>query len=141
MQLNHLLLFIIAITGTAAVAPLPSQTPVPTLFHRDDVVSPTPSPTPTGNFITTKLITIPGGTITLPIPTCIQTIVPDKNGYVPPGTCGSNFAYYPSFVAAVATTIVFGVLTGIHIFLAAKWKAVSGAATWCGLPHADHLKK
>jgi hypothetical protein len=135
MQLQHLLLSTIATTSITAFNLLSAETPIPTIFRRDKVVSSTPSPTPTGNFITTQFITLPGQTnayvtlpaqtITLAIPTCIQTIVPDKNGYVPPGTCGSQFAYYPSFGAATAFTIIFGVLTGVHIFLAAKWKAVS----------------
>jgi hypothetical protein len=135
MQLHNLLWSTIAITGTAALALLPIETPVPTIFRRDEVTSSTPSPTPTGNFMTTEFVILPGETqayltrpeqtITLVIPTCIQTIVPDRNGYVPPGTCNSNFAYYPSFGAAIAFTIIFGVMTGVHIVLAAKWKAVS----------------
>ena len=133
MQLRDILC-ILAASGAAAIAPLPSKTPAPTLFHRDEV-SATPSPAPTGNFISTQFITLPGETnayytrpektITLALPTCAQTIKPDKNGYVPPGSCGAYFAYYPSFAAAIVTTIIFGILTGIHIFLAAKWKAVS----------------
>jgi hypothetical protein len=137
MQLNGLLVFVIGIAGASAIVSLPSKTPVPTLVHRDDSSTTSSTPLPTGNFIGTQYITLPGETnahftrpaetITLAIPTCIATIVPDKNGYVPPGTCGSHFAYYPSFAAAVVTTVIFGVLTGVHIFLAAKWKAVSDA--------------
>ncbi|KAG9231780.1 RTA1 domain-containing protein [Amylocarpus encephaloides] len=84
-------------------------------------------------FLTTKLetihgkteahLTIPDKTISIIFPTCIQTEIPDKNGYVPPGTCNSLFAYYPSFAAAFVTTGVFGVLVGVHVFLAWKWKA------------------
>ncbi|EPE27950.1 RTA1-containing protein [Glarea lozoyensis ATCC 20868] len=133
MQLNGLLVLAIATAGASAIVPLPSKTPVPTLVHRDELSTTSSTPLPTGDFIGTQFITLPGETnayftrpaetITLAIPTCIQTIVPDKNGYVPPGTCGSNFAYYPSFSAAIATTVIFGILTGVHIFLAAKWKA------------------
>jgi len=84
--------------------------------------------------MTTKYNTIPGvtnahvtqapKTITIALPTCVQTIVPDKNGYVPPGTCNALYNYYPSFAAAVLFSILFGMLTVGHISQAAIYKKV-----------------
>jgi hypothetical protein len=90
--------------------------------------------TPTGDFIATKYITIdgvtndrvtiPGKTIEIAIPTCIQTLAPDSNGYLPPGTCNALWPYYPSFGAAMALAIMFSLLTIIHIFQAVVHKKV-----------------
>jgi hypothetical protein len=86
-------------------------------------------------FMTTKYITIAGvtndhvtlspQTISIAVPTCIQTITPDKNGYVPPGTCHALYDYYPSFAAALAFSVFFGILTIAHISQAAFFKTVS----------------
>jgi hypothetical protein len=85
-------------------------------------------------FMTVDHITIPGvtndhvtlapQTISITIPTCIQTITPDKNGYVPPGTCNALYNYYPSFVAALIFSCFFGMLTVAHIWQAAYFKTV-----------------
>lgn len=139
MRLLHILL--LASSATAiAFPPLPSRTPSPTIIPRDESTSSAPvsTPAPTGDsevYVTTKLVVIPGvtnkavtiaeKTITLKLPTCHHTVAPDSNGYRPPGTCGALFAYYPSFCAAVVTTVIFGILAVVHIFLAAKHKAVS----------------
>ena len=89
---------------------------------------------PTGEFMTTQYITIAGVTndhVTLPpktisiaIPTCVATITPDKNGYLPPGTCNALWDYYPSFSAAVVFAALFGILTVIHIRQALLHKKV-----------------
>ncbi|KAJ7243549.1 RTA1 domain-containing protein [Mycena rebaudengoi] len=94
--------------------------------------TPTPTAVPTGVFLTTKFITIAGHTdahatvagktITLVLPTCIQTEIPDKNGYVPPGTCHSLYKFYPSFAAAILFSVLFGVTTVLHIAQAVKYK-------------------
>ncbi|KAI0888498.1 RTA1 like protein-domain-containing protein [Annulohypoxylon maeteangense] len=87
----------------------------------------TSAPTATGvDFLTTEHITIdgftnahatnPAKTIDVVIPTCIQTIEPDANGYLPPGTCHALWDYYPSFSAAMAFTIIFGLLTVAHLY-------------------------
>ncbi|KAJ6438282.1 Protein RTA1-like protein 9 [Purpureocillium lavendulum] len=89
-----------------------------------------------GDFTTTKYITIdgetnsqvtiPGQTIAIAIPTCVQTATPDANGHVPPGTCGAIWNYYPSFYAAMAFAILFAILVGIHI-----WQAAMYEKRWC----------
>ena len=85
-------------------------------------------------FITTEHITIAGHTdayatvqpqtINIDIPTCIQTIAPDKNGFVPPGTCHAFYDYYPSFAAALVAAILFGIVTVAHISQATIYKKV-----------------
>jgi hypothetical protein len=108
--------------------------------------TPTPTAVPTGVFLTTKFITIAGHTdahatvagktITLVLPTCIQTEIPDKNGYVPPGTCHSLYKFYPSFAAAILFSVLFGVTTVLHIAQAVKYKTVSTLTS-----HADRSLK
>ncbi|WYZ33881.1 hypothetical protein EsH8_I_000157 [Colletotrichum jinshuiense] len=135
--------WIILAAATAAHA-LPSDRPLPTptlqgsLGKRQDttIVPSATSSIPTGDFIATQFITIPGVTnsyVTIPaktidiaIPTCVRTIEPDANGYIPPGNCGAIWNYYPSFVAAIVFAALFGVLTAVHIWQAAKYKK-----RWC----------
>lgn len=123
--------------------PVPAQTtsvqstlPPPTQILIQRQISPAPTAPPTsatnGYYISEKYITIPGftnehatkhdETITIAIPTCSQTIIPDKNGYLPPGTCGAKYKYYPSFNAALVTAILFGILTAGHIALAVMYR-------------------
>ncbi|KAK1687431.1 RTA1 domain-containing protein [Colletotrichum godetiae] len=127
-----------AITAVA----LPSgPSPTPTLpgslpERQDTATSSATSSSPTGDFIATQHITIPGVTnsyVTVPaktidiaIPTCVQTIEPDANGYIPSGECGAIWNYYPSFTAAAVFAALFGVLTVVHIWQAAKHKK-----RWC----------
>ncbi|OHW97477.1 RTA1 domain-containing protein [Colletotrichum incanum] len=130
-----------AATSTFALALPSGPSPTPTLSgsvdRRQDIsISPTLTAIPTGDFIATKHITIPGvtnshvnipaKTIDIAIPTCVQTIEPDANGYVPPRECGAIWNYYPSFVAALVFAVLFGLLTAVHIWQAAKHKK-----RWC----------
>jgi hypothetical protein len=131
MLLTYILLF------TSGVLAMPTNT-IPTATavspRQVTVLSTTSTPAPTGNFLTTEHITvdgvtndhltIPGKTIDIAIPTCVQTIIPDSNGYVPPGTCGALWQYYPSFNAAVAFAVLFGLLTAVHIWQAARYNKV-----------------
>jgi hypothetical protein len=61
--------------------------------------------------------------LNLPTPTCTQTIVPDKNGHVPAGTCHALYNYYPSFTAAVIMSAIFGAVSIAHIAQAALMKS------------------
>jgi hypothetical protein len=63
---------------------------------------------------TNAAVTRAGNTITIAIPTCRSTIIPDPNGYVPPGTCGSLWNYYPSFGAAATFTGIFMIIMAVH---------------------------
>jgi hypothetical protein len=118
--------------ATSVLTPTPSLT---TLIAREtSVATPSPAQTTGVDFITTEHITIAGETnayhtqaaktIEIAIPTCIQTITPDPNGHVPPGTCGALWDYYPSFVAALIFTGIFGVLTITHVYQAVKLRKV-----------------
>ncbi|KAF6824226.1 RTA1 domain-containing protein [Colletotrichum plurivorum] len=136
----HFLLINLALTTSAMAMPaVPSPTPTPTLIDHvlePQDVSSTAAPAPTGEFITTQYITLPGmtnsyatvpaKTIEIAIPTCVQTIKPDANGYVPPGECGALWNYYPSFAAAMVFAVFFGILTAVHI-----WQAATHKKRWC----------
>ncbi|KAK2061766.1 RTA1 domain-containing protein [Colletotrichum caudatum] len=139
MQFTRVILAMAA--STFALASSPGPSPMPTLLgsieRRQDIpISSASSAIPTGVFITTKHITIPGvtnshvnipaKTIDIALPTCIQTIKPDSNGYVPPGECGAIWNYYPNFVAAVVFTGLFALLTAVHI-----WQAARHKKRWC----------
>ncbi|KDN67771.1 putative RTA1 domain-containing protein [Colletotrichum sublineola] len=130
-----------AAASTFALALQPGPSPTPTLLglaerQQDTTISSASSAIPTGNFITTQhiiisgvtnsYVDIPAKTIDIAIPTCIQTIKPDANGYIPPGECGAIWNYYPSFVAAVVFALLFALLTVVHIWQAAKHKK-----RWC----------
>lgn len=62
------------------------------------------------------------------------TVTPGKYGYVPYTACNSNYNYDPSFNAAVAVTVIFGILTCAHIVQAIlvkkryAWVLIMGAA-------------
>ncbi|KAI0379042.1 hypothetical protein F5Y04DRAFT_290736 [Hypomontagnella monticulosa] len=116
----------------ATPTPVSAAESVTTTFQaaiRQVTASVTSAPTATGiDFLTTKYITVegftndhatvPAKTINFAVPTCIQTIEPDANGYLPPGTCNALWDYYPSFSAAMAFTVLFGLLTLAHLYQA-----------------------
>ncbi|KAI1610971.1 RTA1 domain-containing protein [Exophiala viscosa] len=97
-------------------------------------------------YTSTKVITLKAGTtnshttvapqtIQIALPTCIQTITPDKNGHVPAGTCNALWDYYPSFGAALVFSALFGLLVIAHIWQAAAYKkkfcwVITMAAIW-----------
>ncbi|KAI0894540.1 RTA1 like protein-domain-containing protein [Annulohypoxylon nitens] len=100
---------------------------------RQTATAVTSAPAATGvDFLTTEHVTIdgftnahatnPAKTIDIVIPTCIQTIEPDVNGYLPPGTCHALWDYYPSFSAALAFAILFGLLTMAHLYQSIVYK-------------------
>ena len=127
-----LLILLAAAIHMTVASSLALHTPSPTT-HLQQARTASPSSAPTSDLIetliSTNLITIPGETnsvvtnpgqtITIEIPTCSQTITPDANGYVPPGTCGALWNYYPSFGAAIVFAVVFAVLVMVHV-----WQAV-----------------
>ncbi|KAK1635732.1 RTA1 domain-containing protein [Colletotrichum phormii] len=136
----HLSWIMLAAATTALALPS-GPSPTPTLpgslaKRQDAATSSAASSFPTGDFIATQHITIPGvannyvtvpaKTIDIAIPTCVQTIEPDANGYIPPGECGAIWNYYPSFAAAAVFAALFGVLTVVYIWQAAKHKK-----RWC----------
>lgn len=50
------------------------------------------------------------------------TVTPDRNGYVPVSACNAQWAYSPSFPAAIAFSILFGVLTLAHLLIAVAFR-------------------
>jgi hypothetical protein len=131
MLLLHLLF-----TTTALALAIPSTTaPSQTLIARDaTTLLPSSTPAPDGTFLTTEHIildgvtnahvTIPAKTVNIVRPTCIQTLTPDKNGHLPPGTCNAIWNYYPSFNAAVVFAVLFALVTGVHVWQAVRYKKV-----------------
>ncbi|RYP51465.1 hypothetical protein DL769_010813 [Monosporascus sp. CRB-8-3] len=110
-------------------------TPTTTLQHAIRQASSTVTNAPATSpvyFLTSQYVTIPGvtnehvtlpdKTITMVLPTCIQTIEPDANGYLPPGTCHAIWNYYPSFSGSLVFLLLFGLLTIAHIYQAAVYK-------------------
>ncbi|RYP06128.1 hypothetical protein DL764_003350 [Monosporascus ibericus] len=72
--------------------------------------------------VTNAHVTVPDRTITMVLPTCIQTTEPDANGYLPPGTCHAIWNYYPSFSGSLIFLLLFGPLTIGHVYQAAIYK-------------------
>ncbi|KAJ8071187.1 hypothetical protein OCU04_001526 [Sclerotinia nivalis] len=109
-----------------------SPTAAPTILQRDATTTASSAPTSLVYFLTTNYITIagvtnahvtvPAKTISFAAPTCIQTLTPDKNGYLPPGTCNALYDYYPSSASALAFAAIFGVLTLAHLIQAVFYK-------------------
>ncbi|KAF7539256.1 hypothetical protein G7Z17_g12455 [Cylindrodendrum hubeiense] len=136
------LLLQLASTSLALAIPSTTHTPTPTslvtLAERQPTAAEKATTTaiPTGYFITTKTVIIDGvtndhvtiaaKTVLLSIPTCVQTLEPDENGYLPPGTCNAIWNYYPSFAAALVFMGLFAIMTAVHIWQAAKYKK-----RWC----------
>jgi hypothetical protein len=59
----------------------------------------------------------------LPSNTCTPTVAPDKNGWVPASECNALYLYYPSFNAAIAFAVLFGLLMIAHFVQATIYKA------------------
>ncbi|KAL7906628.1 hypothetical protein GGI35DRAFT_471137 [Trichoderma velutinum] len=122
-------------TITTTMCPTSSTIPLNLDLHvREQAASTTAAADDIDSFTTTIFDIIPGKTdsyvtihpqtIAIAIPTCHQTITPDHNGYVPPGTCGAIWTYYPAFKAAVAFAVVFALLLGVHLLQAIVYKKV-----------------
>lgn len=47
---------------------------------------------------------------------------PGVDGYAPPGSCNAMWPYFPNFAAAVAFSVMFGVLTLVHIGQATAYR-------------------
>lgn len=53
-----------------------------------------------------------------------MTVVPGKDGYLPPYACGVLLDYVPSFGAALAFTILYLVTTVFHLTQGIRYKKV-----------------
>ncbi|KAM4065470.1 RTA1 like protein [Hirsutella rhossiliensis] len=83
-------------------------------------------------------VSIPPLSLDLPTATCTPTIAPGKDGYLPPGSCGALWNYFPSFAAAVAFAVLFGVLLVAHLGQALQystgfaWVIIMASLWECG---------
>ncbi|EFQ97005.1 hypothetical protein MGYG_00048 [Nannizzia gypsea CBS 118893] len=143
-------LLLLLLAGVEALVPTPVRTAIP-----EDTVRRVAIETPTA--ITTALasveqrgvsippvsiapisippVSIPSLSLDLPKNTCTPTIAPDKNGWVPASECNALYLYYPSFGAAIAFSVLFGVVMIAHFIQATFYKAgfvwvVLMGATW-----------
>lgn len=111
-----------------------NTTAAPTILQRDATTTALSASTSPVYFLTTNYVTIagvtnahvtvPAKTISFAVPTCIQTLTPDKNGYLLPGTCNALYDYYPSSALALTFATIFGVLTLAHLTQAVFYKKV-----------------
>jgi hypothetical protein len=67
-------------------------------------------------------------------PSCL-TFTPGPHGYVPPEACNAQWAYSPSFSAAIALSVIFALLTLAHLALAIVFRkrfcwVIIMASTW-----------
>ncbi|CAI6331109.1 unnamed protein product [Periconia digitata] len=67
-------------------------------------------------------------------PACITVPPEGKYRYIPPEACNANWAYAPSYPAAVAISVIFVIITVAHIVLAIRfrkgfsWVMIMGAS-------------
>jgi hypothetical protein len=125
--MSRKLLYFVGFIAAVSATPAPQITPPPTLSPRAPAFTgfslppiPTVSIPPVS--ISIEPFKASSLSLNLPTPTCVRTITPDKNGYLPPGTCEALYNYYPSFTAAVIMSAVFGLLSIAHIVQAAVTK-------------------
>ncbi|KAL4747874.1 hypothetical protein BDW72DRAFT_215156 [Aspergillus terricola var. indicus] len=134
---SHLSLPLLLVSAVAVLAvPAPTAAPIPGLLAAPSPV-PTTAPTaPTKSIktrdfelsldlptISIEPFTLSSLELNLPSNTCTPTVSPDANGYVPPDQCNALYQYYPSFAAAVAFSVLFGVLMITHFAQATAYKA------------------
>lgn len=114
------------ILATVLTGSLAGTSPVETAVSRQTSLFSSPKPTaalepraaaPDVSIppVSIRPVSIPPLSLDLPAPICTPTIAPGKDGYLPPGSCGALWNYFPSFVAAVAFSALFGVLFIAHL--------------------------
>ncbi|KAJ5373913.1 hypothetical protein N7517_005919 [Penicillium concentricum] len=118
------LLFMVVSAMMARASPVQTAAPQPGVLQRD--ATPTTATNPETTTATTTTddfefhLTL---SLDLPSNTCTPTIAPDKYGWVPPSECDALYLYYPSFGAAVAAAVIFGLLMMAHFVQATMYKA------------------
>ena len=147
MRVARSLLLLLCSAGALALpalptqtSALPAQTPSPAPEPTQAIELRAAAPSFTGVHISLKSISkfsYSHSSISLDLPssTCTQSIKPDKNGYVPPGSCGALWNYYPSFGAAILFSVLFGGVMIAHLAQGILYKAgycwvVLMAAIW-----------
>lgn len=64
-------------------------------------------------------------TTSSPTAACV-TMTPGKYGYVPSEACNANYAYNPSFPAAIVAAALFGLMLAVHFLQSIIYRKVSG---------------
>ncbi|KAH4041465.1 hypothetical protein HBI24_011880 [Parastagonospora nodorum] len=69
---------------------------------------------------------IPSISLDLPVETCTpghsSYATPGVDGHVPADACNALWVYFPNFAAAIAFSVLFGILVIAHVFQAAKYR-------------------
>ncbi|KAH6612071.1 RTA1 like protein-domain-containing protein [Boeremia exigua] len=114
-----------ALSARAAITSLPSATAAP--IRRDDNFELSLPPL-TLNIPTISIAkpSIASFSLNLPPQTCTPGFAsyatPGIDGYVPAGACNALWVYFPNFAAAVAFSILFGILTIAHLSQAITYR-------------------
>ncbi|KAF7524461.1 hypothetical protein PCG10_005721 [Penicillium crustosum] len=119
-------LFLVVVSAIVARAsPVQTAVPQPGVFPRDTSPTTTATNSQTTTTATTTTATEFELTLSLDLPsdTCTPTIKPDKYGWVPASECDALYLYYPSFGAAIAAAVIFGILFMAHFVQATMYKA------------------
>jgi len=114
-----------ALSARAAIISPPSATAPPA--RRDDKFEPSIPPLsldlPTAAFAGPS---IPSLSLDLPPETCTPGFssyaTPGLDGYVPAEACNALWVYFPNFAAAVAFSVLFGILTFAHLCQAVVYR-------------------
>ncbi|KAK4953324.1 hypothetical protein LTR10_009033 [Elasticomyces elasticus] len=134
----------LALPTRAATSSPPFATAPPS--RRDDNFNPSISPLsldlPT---VSVAEPSIPSLSLDLPPETCTPGFssyaTPGPDGYVPADSCNALWVYSPNFAAAVAFSILFGILTVAHLGQAALYRngfcwVITMAAVWETIAYA-----
>jgi hypothetical protein len=130
-----------ALSARAAIISPPSATAPPS--RRDDKFAPSILPLslnlPTVSIAPPSRPSRPPFLLDLPPKTCTPGFssyaTPGLDGYVPAEACNALWVYFPSFAAAVAFSILFGILTIAHLVQAVVYRngfcwVITVAALW-----------
>jgi hypothetical protein len=130
-----------ALSARAAIISLPSATAPPS--RRDDTFAPNIPPLslnlPTVSIAPRSRPSRTPFSLDLPPKTCTPGFssyaTPGLDGYVPAEACNALWAYFPNFAAAVAFSVLFGLLTIAHLDQAVVYRngfcwVIAVAALW-----------
>jgi hypothetical protein len=109
----------------AAITPLPSATAPPS--RRDDKFEPSIPPLSLDiPVVSIAKPSIASLSLDLPVETCTPGFstyaTPGVDGYVPAYACNALWVYFPNFAAAVAFSVLFGILTIAHLCQAVLYR-------------------
>lgn len=110
LSLPLLSALLLLVSSGASTTPIPS----PALAARAAIISP-----PAAFVPPTRRDDKYKPSLDLPTPTCTpgneNYVTPDKDGYAPSEACNSFWPYFPHFTTAIASSVMFGVLTLAHL--------------------------